>query len=265
MPSASRNDDLQRIRRCLQSIAHLVACRDQSEDAANHANEENPCTALDREIDRAIFRDLPLPGEGWLSEETEDNPARLTSSRVWIVDPIDGTREFVEGVPEWCVSIALIEEGEAVAGGILNPCTGEMFLGSQETGLEIEGSAAMRAYRSTPGSRCTLVSRKEHREGKWDAAERTGQDIVPVGSIAYRMAHVAAGYADATCTLEPRSEWDIAAGVALILAAGGRVQMLDGSPIRFNHPVPRVENIVALGKNCSTLPHIIQGTGSLAR
>lgn len=252
MRSASLNDDLQRIRRCLQSVAHLVACGDLKKYAVNHGSERDPCTALDREINRVIHQSLPLPGEGWLSEETEDNADRLSFSRVWIVDPIDGTREFVEGVPEWCVSIALIEDGEAVAGGILNPCTGEMFLGSQETGLKMEGCADDRIYRTVPDSWCTLVSRREHREGKWRAAGRTGMEIVPLGSIAYRLAHVAAGYADATCTFEPRSEWDIAAGAALILAAGGRVQTLDGSPIRFNRSVPRVENIVAYGKRCLT-------------
>jgi myo-inositol-1(or 4)-monophosphatase len=78
-----------------------------------------------------------------------------------------------------------------------------------------------------------------------------------MGSIAYRLAQVAAGYADATCTFEPRSEWDVAGGVALVHAAGGTVQMLDGSPVLFNKEVPRVETFFAFAKNCpSLLPEI---------
>jgi myo-inositol-1(or 4)-monophosphatase len=259
MPSTSRAHDIGRIRNCLQSVAELVARRDVREICMHHAHESNPSTALDREIDRFIFENLPLPGEGWLSEESPDD--RLDLPRVWVVDPIDGTREFVQGIPEWCVSIALMEGQQAVAGGILNPSTGEMFLGSLETGLKIEGPRVHDRYRSDDGSPCLLVSRREHREGKWEAWEEMGMHILPVGSIAYRLALVAAGYADATSTFEPRSEWDIAGGVALVLAAGGDVQMLNGSPVRFNNAVPLVENFFAFGKNCPACLRGIPETG----
>ena len=172
-----------------------------------------------------------------------------------MVDPIDGTREFVDGIPEWCVSIALVEEHEVVAGGVLNPTTGEMFLGSMETGLEIVGPVRPGRRSGSSARSCMLVSRREHREGKWGAFERSEVDVFPIGSIAYRLALVAAGYADATCTFEPRCEWDVAGGVALILAAGGRAQMLDGTPIRFNKIVPRLQTFFALGRTCpSSLP-----------
>jgi len=250
MHVVSRNDDLQRIRLCLRSVADLIDRGDLRKFSVNHATESDPCTVLDREIDHLLFRDLPRPGEGWLSEETEDTSNRLSASRVWVVDPIDGTREFVQGIPEWCVSIALIEDHEAVAGGVLNPSTGELYLGSKETGLEIEGAPAARRYGRSQETCSLLVSRREYGQGKWSAAERAGLEIVPVGSIAYRLAHVAAGRADATGTFETRSEWDIAGGAALVLAAGGQVQTLDGSPIRFNRPAPRVSNFFAFGKEC---------------
>lgn len=260
MPSASRNEDLRRIRLCLQSITELIAHGDQRKYSVNHGSESDPCTVLDREINRLILQQLPLPGEGWLSEESRDTGDRLLASRLWIVDPIDGTREFVQGIPEWCVSVALIEDHEAVAGGILNPSTGELFLGSKETGLEIESAVPARQYKRAPEAGCMLVSRREYGQGKWSVGERTDPEIVPVGSIAYRLAHVAAGYADATCTFETRSEWDIAGGVALVLAAGGQVQALDGSAIRFNNPTPRVANFFAFGKHCPqrlrTIPEI---------
>jgi myo-inositol-1(or 4)-monophosphatase len=102
-----------------------------------------------------------------------------------------------------------------------------------------------------------LVSRREHGQGKWSRFEGSELTVSPIGSIAYRLALVAAGYADATCTFDPRSEWDVAGGVALIQSAGGTVQMLDGSPVLFNKKVPRVETFFAFAKNCPPrLPEI---------
>jgi myo-inositol-1(or 4)-monophosphatase len=86
--------------------------------------------------------------------------------------------------------------------------------------------------------------------------------ILPVGSIAYRLALIAAGYADATYTFEPRSEWDIAGGVALVLAAGGDAQMRDGSPVCFNKAVPLVENFFAFANNCPACLRAIPAVGA---
>jgi len=249
--SPTRVDDLQRMRRALDSVADLVARTDLRRVSVDYSNNGDPVTALDREINRTLHENLPAVGEGWLSEESRDNPDRLRCSRVWVVDPIDGTRQFVEGVPEWCVSIALVEDHQAVAGGILNPSTGEMFLGSVQTGLEIVGP--VRSKTDQAGRASMLVSRREHGQGKWARFEGAKLTVAPIGSIAYRLALVAAGYADATCTFDPRSEWDVAGGVALVQAAGGSVQMLDGSPVLFNKEVPRVETFFAFAKNCPPL------------
>ncbi len=257
MPTSSRIDDLRRIRRCLASVADMVRGREGRHVSVSYADNGDPSTTMDRDINRIILENLPAEGEGWLSEESVDNPDRLRFSRVWVVDPIDGTREFVEGIPEWCVSIALVEDHEAVAGGVLNPSTGEMFLGSVETGLEIAGPATpvRRGGDSTKGS--MLVSRREYREGKWAAFEQSEMAVIPIGSIAYRLALVAAGCADATGTFEPRSEWDVAGGVALILAAGGRAQALDGTPVRFNKTVPRLQSFFGFARTCpSYLPEM---------
>jgi myo-inositol-1(or 4)-monophosphatase len=166
------------------------------------------------------------------------------------VDPIDGTREYIEGLPMWCVSVGLVENHQAVAGGILNPSTGEMFLGSVETGLEISGQVITKSASQNGIRPRMLVSRREHGQGKWAGFESSGLTISPIGSIAYRLAQVASGYADATCTFDPRSEWDVAAGVALVHATGGKVQTVDGTPIRFNQEVPNVRSFFAFGKHC---------------
>ena len=81
----------------------------------------DPLTEADLAVNEVLLKSLPQPGEGWLSEENADDAARLKCSRVWIVDPIDGTREFIQGIPEWCISVGLVEGGRPVAGGIFNP------------------------------------------------------------------------------------------------------------------------------------------------
>jgi myo-inositol-1(or 4)-monophosphatase len=218
----------------------------------SYSRDGEPSTVLDCEINRVILERLPMDSEGWLSEEGQDNLDRLRASRVWVVDPIDGTRQFVEGIPEWCVSIGLVEENEAVAGGVLNPSTGEMFLGAKGIGFEVSGPVPSRCRRENEGVPRMLVSRREYHDGKWQRFHRSDVAVIPVGSIAYRLAQVAAGYADATCTFESRSEWDVAGGVALIAAAGGSAKAYDGTVVRFNQENPRLQTFFAFGKDCPT-------------
>ena len=105
---------------------------------------DDPVTEADR-VANGVLRDILVrDGEGWLSEESADDLTRLKKTRIWVVDPIDGTREFVAGIPEWCVSIGLIENGQAIAGGICNPATGETFLGSLESGVTYNGRRSLR-------------------------------------------------------------------------------------------------------------------------
>ena len=106
-------------------------------------------------------QELQRDGEGWLSEETPDDLERLDRSRLWVVDPLDGTREFVEGVGEFCVSIALVEHGRPVAGGIFNPVTEEFFLGSAAAGVTYNGKPAKASQRSTLAGATILASRSE--------------------------------------------------------------------------------------------------------
>jgi myo-inositol-1(or 4)-monophosphatase len=249
MQPSNRADDLLRIRRALESVANMILGINRHEVSVSYSSNGDPVTALDRAINRLLHENLPQNGEAWLSEESQDDLSRLHSSRVWVIDPIDGTREYIEGLPTWCVSVGLVEDQQAVAGGILNPPTGEMYLGSLETGLELLGPTRV-GPADQNGAPRMLVSRKEHGQGKWARFECPELNISPVGSIAYRLAQVASGHADATCTFDPRSEWDVAAGVALVHATGGRVQTFDGSRIRFNQEVPKVGSFFAFGKNC---------------
>jgi myo-inositol-1(or 4)-monophosphatase len=238
--------DLQRIDDALTAAATVLADYTPGFIEATRKSGGDPVTEADEKVDELLKEMLPEAGEGWLSEETADSPDRLGRSRVWVVDPLDGTREFVEGIPEWCVSIGLVEDGVAVAGGIYNLVMDQRVVGSVETGVRLNGTpTGVRAITRLSGAE-VLASRSEVRRGEWDEF-RDGPIIVrPMGSVAYKMALVAAGLADATWTLTPKNEWDIAAGTALVLAGGGVVTYPDGSTPAFNNPDPLVPGLVAV-------------------
>jgi myo-inositol-1(or 4)-monophosphatase len=204
-----------------------------------------PVTEADRAVDEALARILPRDGEGWLSEESRDDRSRLSRRRVWAVDPLDGTKEFVEGIPEWCVSVGFVEDGRAVAGGVANPATGEHVLGAVGHGVTYNGRPARVSDRRDVQGAVVLASRSEVSRGDWDRYRGAPFTVKPMGSVAYKMALVAAGVADATWTLAPKHEWDVAAGVALVTAAGGHVRTLDGSPLLFNQERPWLSGLAA--------------------
>jgi myo-inositol-1(or 4)-monophosphatase len=240
-----RTSDLDRIGRALEAAADALRPFTPGQVAFEaKSSRGDPVTEADLADDDVHRRLLPSRGEGWLSEETADEPGRLDCARVWVVDPLDGTREFVEGIPEWCVSIGLLEAGAPVAGGIMNPATGELILGSLETGL-VAGSVAEPRWSGGLAGARVLASRSEARRGEWDAFQGREFEVVACGSVAYKLGLVAAGKADATWTLVPKHEWDVVAGVALVRAAGLEVRHGDGSTPGFNRPRPLLPNLLA--------------------
>jgi len=207
----------------------------------------DPVTDADLAVNEVLRQFLPEPGDGWLSEETADDHARLGCDRVWIVDPVDGTREFIMGLPEWCVSIGLVEDGVPVAGGIYNPAAGHLIVGSVGTGVTLNGALVNKHWPPDLAGLTVLASRSEVTRGEWDRFDGAAFSICPMGSVAYKLGRVAAGLNGATWTLVPKNEWDVAAGVALVHASGGRAVTTDGSLRHFNQPNPRLPGFVATG------------------
>jgi len=205
----------------------------------------SPVTEADLAVNRVLHEVLLSDGEGWLSEETRDNPERLSRARVWIVDPIDGTKEFVMGLPEWCISIGWIEDGQAVAGGIYNPTAGHLILGSVETGVTLNGEPVTPRSTGSRNKATVLASRSEVGRGEWAEYEDREFTITTMGSVAYKLGRVAAGLDDATWTLVPKNEWDIAAGVALLNAAGGRAFIPGQGAPSFNNETTLLPGLVA--------------------
>jgi myo-inositol-1(or 4)-monophosphatase len=207
----------------------------------------DPVTEADRAADAVLRKELLRDGEGWLSEESVDDFSRLDKNRVWIVDPLDGTREFVAGIPEYCISVAMVEDGVPIAGGICNPASNEVFLGSLETGLTYNGKQAQPSPRTVLEGALLLASRSETKRGEWKRFEGAKFKVRPMGSVAYKLALVSAGLADATFTLTPKNEWDVAAGAALVRSGGGYVGTLDHQPLRCNQRDPLLSGLVACG------------------
>jgi myo-inositol-1(or 4)-monophosphatase len=167
-----------------------------------------------------------------------------------VVDALDGTIEFVRGIPEFCISVALLEDGLPVAGGICNPATHEVFLGCLHGGVRYNGKPAGPSARTTLDGAVVLASRSEVQRGEWDRFKGAPFVVRPTGSVAYKLAMVAAGLADATFTLAPKHIWDVAAGIALVNSAGGVVRVLGGSPFSASAPSLLLSGLVA------SAPHI---------
>ena len=207
----------------------------------------DPVTEADRALDAVLRQELLRDGEGWLSEESVDDPVRLQRSRVWVVDPLDGTREFVKGIPEFCVSIGFVEDGRPVAGGIYNPATDETFLGAVDSGVTYNGKPSQPSQRKSLNGALVLASRSEVKRGEWKVFESSNFKIRPMGSVAYKLALVAAGLADVTFTLTPKNEWDVVAGAALVQSAGAFVSTLERSDLIANRRDPLLSGLLASG------------------
>ena len=195
---------------------------------------DNPVSAADLAVDSYLKRELGavLPAAGWLSEETADHPGRLDRGLCWLVDPIDGTRDFLRGRSGWAVSVALISAGRPLIGLLHAPARGE----------EWSAVAGQGAWRN--GMRLTASQRPDFHGARVpvDSLPREDRDLVIVekpNSIALRIAMVAADEADLVATLRWGYEWDIAAATLIAREAGATVSDAFGGTLAFNKRDPR--------------------------
>lgn len=256
MPTSPLPDDTRLFQAFERAIVQVGAFVVQAAGRAKPVTDrpidvENPTTDVDRETDKRLCDALLEAYEGrppaaYLSEERPDDGSRTRARELLIVDPIDGTRNLLAGRPEATISVALWREGDLVWGCVHQPFTHETFTATLGGGA-LRNGAPLRASAATDlGQSRLFVSRHEHRKG-WLAPldGRARYDIV--GSCAYKLACVASGACDGTITVNPRSEWDVAAGVLLVQEAGGIVTDAFGRPYRFNQPDLLVSGVVAAG------------------
>jgi myo-inositol-1(or 4)-monophosphatase len=165
---------------------------------------------------------------------------------VWIVDPLDGTREFVLKIPEYAVSVALVEDGVPVLGAVYSPLNHELYAAVKGQGALLNGRPIHCDHRLS-GRPVVEVSRSDIEKGRF-AAFANDLDLRPCGSIAYKLARAAAGQADSTLSITPKNEWDIAGGVLLVSEAGGRVTDLAGKVHVFNNEDTLVDGVIAASR-----------------
>ena len=207
-----------------------------------------PVTEADLAVNEVLSSTLRTarPDYGWLSEETEDDAARLDQDTVFIIDPIDGTRSFVEGARTWAISIAVAHRGQITAAAIYLPLRDKLYAAGVGQGAQLNGAALHVATAPMSRDSKVLAARPNFDSEHW-----TG-DVPDVDrhyrpSLAYRLSLVGEGRFDGMLTLRPSWEWDIAAGALIVSEAGGTITDRAGLPLRFNNPHPTLNGVLAAG------------------
>jgi myo-inositol-1(or 4)-monophosphatase len=208
-----------------------------------------PVTEADLAVDRMLadyLRDK-RPDYGWLSEETEDDAARLATPRQFVIDPIDGTRAFIDGGKDWSHSLAIVENGRVIAAAVYLPLHDLMFTAGAGTGAYVNDRPVRVTGAGLPQAR-VLASKPNFAPHHWKGATTPPVQQAFRSSLAYRLCLVAQGRFDAMLTLRPSWEWDIAAGALIVAEARGVVTDPAGSALNFNNPHPQVPGVLAAGQ-----------------
>lgn len=205
-----------------------------------------PVTEADIAVNETLERALrgARPDYGWLSEETEDTGERLSAARVFIVDPIDGTRSFMDGSGAWAHSLAVAENGVVTAAVVYLPRLDKLYAAAAGQGATRNGVAIRASGREELTGASVLSAKPSYAPKHWRGA---APDVIRVyrPSLAYRLSLVAEGRFDAMFTLRPTWEWDVAAGELILREAGAAAADRTGAPLRFNNATPQVNGVVA--------------------
>jgi myo-inositol-1(or 4)-monophosphatase len=207
-----------------------------------------PVTDADLEVDRMLRAELTAarPDYGWLSEESEDGPERLAAARVFIVDPIDGTRAFVSGGRAWAHSLAVAEAGRVVAGVVFLPRMDRLYAAARGGGARVNGAPIAPSARAALDGAQVLAGGNVADPARWPGGvPRLERHFRP--SLAYRLCLTAEGRFDAMLNLRDAWEWDVAAGEIVAREAGAVVTTPAGESLRFNNRAPVLPGVVAAG------------------
>ena len=193
-----------------------------------------PVSEADLAVDEFLKKELreARPDYGWLSEESEQHACGGSHARVFVVDPIDGTRSFLRHRPEFAVSVAIVADGLPLLGCVYNPATGEFFDAVAGHGARCNGSAVSVSRKVGLDGAKLLVSWREFQK-LCEGGAFVGCEMAPIGSIAYKIALVAAGTANAVVALAPKNDWDLAAADLILREAGGRLTDSQGHTLLY--------------------------------
>jgi myo-inositol-1(or 4)-monophosphatase len=207
----------------------------------------SPVSDADIAVDVLLRERLAGDGIAWLSEESIDDPVRLQARYVWIVDPIDGTRAYIAGLPDWAVSAALVDNGRPIAACLFAPVTAEFYLAVAGSGATRNG-VAIAATTGTDLAQARIAGPKSFLEKLQSIAPPFS--VMPrTRSLALRLARVAEGTFDAAIAGGNSHDWDLAAADLLVHEAGGALTPFGGGTVTYNCPVPRHGMLVAAGRD----------------
>ena len=248
MPAANNGADRDLLAHAVRDAGAIAKAAFGTKPKTWEKSKGNPVTETDLTVNLRLHELLlgARPGYGWLSEESADDPERLTKTRVLIIDPIDGTLAFIKDKPEFTICAAVSENGRPVAAAIFNPLTEEMFAAALGAGATLNGKRiAVSDTAALEGSRM-LVAKDVIGHPAWPQAWPT-MTVANRSSIAYRMALVASAQFDSMMSLSSKHEWDIAAGDLIVREAGGRVTSHTGTDLTYNQTVPRLRSVICAG------------------
>lgn len=251
MPDAAdtapdRGSDLALLVRTTRAAGDLAMGYFHSGNTVWDKSPGNPVSDADLAVD-AYLKDRLLtarPSYGWLSEETADAPDRLACDRVWVVDPIDGTRDFIRGRDGWAVSVALVEKGQPVLAALAAPVRRQLYVAVRGRGAHRDGIRLSVSGREQLGG-LSMPVEPQNLTAAWWPEPWDAVAVERPNSIALRTAKVAAGECDAWIEGRTVNEWDMAAAALILTEAGGRITDRAGQPLRFNQPEPSIVGVVA--------------------
>lgn len=207
---------------------------------------DSPVTEADIAANDILHAHLLRPGDGWLSEESENDPTRIGARRVWVVDPIDGTRAFIAEREDWTISAALVEDGRPTVAALFAPVTNEMFMATVGCGAT-RNERPIAASEGDDFDGAKLGGPKRILE--WLTQHHPNMVAMPrIHSLALRIARVATGELDGAIAGGSGHDWDLAAADLLVHEAGGTITGLDGKPLIYNKPEPVHGMLVAAGR-----------------
>jgi myo-inositol-1(or 4)-monophosphatase len=244
------------------AAGEVVARHAEGDRASWEKAEDNPVTQADLEANGAILEiiEAAFPEDAILSEETKDSEERRRAERVWIVDPLDGTKEFIARIPEFAISVALAIRGEPAVGVVYQPLDHDCFWAARGAGGHRNGER-LRISPVRQLEQCVLLSsRTEMSRRQIDPYKDWFREVRPIGSVALKLAWIAAGQGDFWISAAPKNEWDVCAGDLLVREAGGVFVTLEAGSREYNQRDTLLRPLMAAGS-----PELVQAFGERAR
>lgn len=243
--SAAAPDDLALILSAAHEAGALALALRGAGLRTDYKDGGSPVTNADLACDALLTERLRAarPDYGWLSEETADDTDRLSRRRLFVVDPIDGTRAYLNDRPWWAVCVAVVEDAQVVAGVVFAPQTGETFAAAVGGGATLNGTAIQASRTAALENAGIVADIRFFTRREWPTPWPQMR-VEPRNSTAYRMCLVASGDFDATLTLAPKHDWDLAAADLIAREAGAVCGDHRGRPFAYNGPVPMQSNLV---------------------